>query len=243
MIYTEQTKKAMRLCYEAHREQLDRGGVPYVFHPWHLAESMQDEDSTVAALLHDVVEDGPYTINELRAMDFPSVAIDAVALLTHDPDEPYLEYVARVRQNPVARAVKLADLKHNGDLTRLDGIGPRERERLLKYRMAEAVLAEDRHDVVMGYWVKPIPLDLKQTGYFTVYYNAEGVRRYSVDFEFARDVHYGFTPKAAERMRPLLPAAPSLPEALVKFFTAHRHWEFPDLLRAHGIPVECFHYD
>ncbi len=243
MLYTDQTKRAMRLCYDAHRDQLDRSGVPYVFHPYHLAESMPDEDTTVAALLHDVVEDSAYTLEDLRKAGFSEAVVGAVALLTHDPDVPYLQYVGRIRENPIARTVKLADLKHNGDLTRLGGIGARDRGRLLKYRMAEAVLAEDRFDEALGHWIKPIPLDLNRLGYFTVYYTAEGAQGYSVDFELARDVHYDFSPDAAERMRPLLPEAPSLPEALAKYFDATARSEFPKLLRAHGIPVECFHYD
>ena len=56
MIYTEQTKKALRLCFAAHKEQTDKSGMPYVFHPFHLAEQMNDEDTVTVALLHDVVE-------------------------------------------------------------------------------------------------------------------------------------------------------------------------------------------
>ena len=102
MIYTEQTKKAMRLCFRAHEGQLDRSGIPYVYHPLHLAEQMPDEDSTVAALLHDVVEDTDYSLEDLREMDFPPRALEAVALLTHDPAEPYLDYVARVEKYAAA---------------------------------------------------------------------------------------------------------------------------------------------
>ncbi len=118
MIYTEQTKKAMRLCFKAHRDQTDKVGVPYVFHPFHLAEQMSDEKSTVAALLHDVVEDTEYTIEDLMQMGFDADVIAALRLLTHDPAVPYMDYVATIKCNPIARAVKLADLAHNSDLTR-----------------------------------------------------------------------------------------------------------------------------
>ena len=70
MIYTEQTKKAMKLCFEAHKEQVDKCGMPYVFHPYHLAEQMTDEDTVVAALLHDVVEDTEYTLEDLKEIGF-----------------------------------------------------------------------------------------------------------------------------------------------------------------------------
>ena len=140
MLYTDQTRRAMKLCFEAHRDQTDRSGLPYVFHPFHLAEQMPDEVTTVAALLHDVVEDTEYTLEDLRAMGFPAAAIEAVALLTHDDAEPYLDYVARVKQNPVAAAVKLADLRHNSDLTRLERVGPKDLERAEKYRRAIELL-------------------------------------------------------------------------------------------------------
>ena len=119
MIYTEQTKKALKLCFEAHKEQVDKSGMPYVFHPFHLAEQMKDEVTCTVALLHDVVEDTHYTLEDLRAMGFEAAVIDALTLLTHDPKEPYMDYVARIKDNPVAKAVKLADLKHNSDRTRL----------------------------------------------------------------------------------------------------------------------------
>ena len=118
MIYTEQTKKAMCLCFKAHRDQTDKVGVPYVFHPFHLAEQMTDEKTTVAALLHDVVEDTGYTFEDLAQMGFDADVIAALRLLTHDPALPYMDYVAALKPNPIARAVKLADLAHNSDLTR-----------------------------------------------------------------------------------------------------------------------------
>ena len=70
MIYTPETKKALALCFEAHKEQKDKSGLPYVFHPFHLAEQMADEESTVVALLHDVIEDTDYTLGDLKAMGF-----------------------------------------------------------------------------------------------------------------------------------------------------------------------------
>ena len=142
MIYTEQTKKALKLCFQAHRDQVDKSGMPYVFHPFHLAEQMTDEATTVTALLHDVVEDTDFTLSDLRAMGFPAAAVDAVAMMTHDPKVPYLEYVAKIRTNPVARAVKLADLRHNSDLSRLDTVDEKALERVEKYRKAIRLLEE-----------------------------------------------------------------------------------------------------
>ena len=120
MIYTPMTKKALRICFDAHREQTDKSGLPYVFHPFHLAEQMTDEISTVCALLHDVVEDTDMTLEGLAALGFPAEVTEVLSLLTHNPEEPYFDYVRRIAGNPVARQVKLADLAHNSDLTRLE---------------------------------------------------------------------------------------------------------------------------
>lgn len=118
MIYTHLTNEAMKIAYAAHHGQVDKGGIPYIFHPCHLAEQMDDEYSTCVALLHDVVEDTDVTLETLAKI-FPKEVIEAIAVMTHAEDEPYLEYVARVKTNPIAKKVKLADLRHNSDESRL----------------------------------------------------------------------------------------------------------------------------
>ena len=140
MIYTTLTKKALKLCFEAHRDQVDNTDMPYVFHPFHLAEQMTDEISTVCALLHDVVEDTDYTLSDLTAMGFPREVTDALALLTHDPAVPYMDYVARIATNPTAAKVKIADLTHNSDVTRLDTVDEWAERRNQKYAQALALL-------------------------------------------------------------------------------------------------------
>ena len=140
MIYTPNTKKAMRLCYEAHQGQTDKSGIPYVFHPIHVAEQMTDEPTTIVALLHDVVEDTHYTLQDLADMGFDREVLDALALMTHRKDVPYLEYVAKLRENPIARAVKLADLRHNSDLSRLETVDENAKRRLAKYKAAIGLL-------------------------------------------------------------------------------------------------------
>lgn len=140
MIYTANTKKALKLCFEAHKEQVDKSGMPYVIHPFHLAEQMEDEVTTIVALLHDVIEDTEYTIEELKNMGFGNEVIDALQLLTHDPSVPYMDYVVAIKKNPVAKAVKLADLKHNSDLTRLDVIDEKALMRKAKYQKAIELL-------------------------------------------------------------------------------------------------------
>lgn len=120
MIYTELTNKAMIIAYNAHHGQVDKGGIPYILHPVHLAEQMDDEISTCAALLHDVVEDTDVTFGDLEK-EFPQEVLDVLRLLTHDDDEDYYEYVTRLKNNPVAKKIKLADIAHNSDQSRLTG--------------------------------------------------------------------------------------------------------------------------
>ena len=136
MIYTELTKKAMKLSFDAHKNQVDKTGMPYIFHPFHLAEQMNSEIAIVCALLHDVVEDTEYTIDDLQSMGFPKDVLDVLQLLTHDKDVPYMDYVKNLSINPIAKQVKLADLRHNSDLTRLDFVDEIALERVEKYQKA-----------------------------------------------------------------------------------------------------------
>lgn len=140
MIYTENTKKALKLCFEAHKNQTDKSGMPYVFHPFHLAEQMKTEETTIVALLHDVVEDTYYTIEDLVAMGFSKAVTDAIALMTHDDDIEYMDYVRAIKDNPIAKAVKLADLNHNSDLSRLDVVDEKALKRREKYLKAIELL-------------------------------------------------------------------------------------------------------
>lgn len=144
MIYTPMTIRAMRLAYSAHEGQMDHSGVPYVFHPYHLAEQMDDEVSCTVALLHDVVEDTDVTAQRL-AEEFPAEVVEAVLLLTHDPKTDYFDYVRAIRSNPVAKRVKLADLAHNSDESRDVDAEISDEQRIWwkkKYTKAKAILTE-----------------------------------------------------------------------------------------------------
>lgn len=140
MIYTPKTKKAMKLCFKAHKRQVDKSGIPYVFHPIHLAEQMETEETTIVALLHDVVEDTRYKLKYLTKQGFSPAVIEAISLMTHDDDTPYMDYVRAIKENPIAKAVKLADLKHNSDITRLDRVDEKALERRKKYLEAISLL-------------------------------------------------------------------------------------------------------
>ena len=146
MIYTTLTCKAMKLAYAAHHGQLDKSDVPYIFHPFHLAEQMTDEYSVCTALLHDVIEDTDVTVNELEN-EFPQEVISAVKLLTHDKNVDYFDYIKAIKNNDIAKAVKLADLRHNSDVSRFLDDKTRNSEktlqRLKKYSKAIELLTEN----------------------------------------------------------------------------------------------------
>lgn len=147
MIYTPMTRKAMKIAYDAHAGQADKTGIPYIYHPIHLAESMSDENSVITALLHDVAEDTNITIDDLAREGFHEDILTALTLLTHNPAEEYMDYISRLSTCPLARRVKLADLRHNSDVTRLDSIDEKTARRLKKYsraiRLLEAVENND----------------------------------------------------------------------------------------------------
>lgn len=140
MLYTALTRKAMHLCYQAHKDQVDKAGTPYVFHPFHLAEQMPDEYTVITALLHDVMEDTDLCLEDLRKEGYPEPVLEALDLLTRRQTQSYMDYVRDVRKNPIARVVKLADLRHNSDLSRLPCITTADRKRAEKYQAAAALL-------------------------------------------------------------------------------------------------------
>lgn len=145
MIYTPLTQKAMHIAYLAHHGQFDKSGAPYIFHPIHLAEAMDDEYSCCVALLHDTVEDTDVTLEDLKQV-FPSEVTDAVALLTHDDSVDYFDYVRAIKHNPIARKVKLADLAHNSDQSRCVGSGlsvEKLQYSKAKYEKATKILTEN----------------------------------------------------------------------------------------------------
>lgn len=135
MINTQLTKKAMIIAYNAHMNQFDKAGVPYIFHPIHVAEKMNTENECITALLHDVVEDTNVTFEQLEK-EFPKEVIEALMLLTHDKDVDYMKYIEKIKENRIARNVKIADITHNSDETRLDEITPKDIIRRNKYKKA-----------------------------------------------------------------------------------------------------------
>ena len=135
-----QTEIAKFIAIQAHEGQLDKAGKPYIEHPRTVADAVEDDVAKAVAWLHDVVEDTSMTFDDLQAAGIASEVINHLRLLTHDKSVPYMEYIAALKNDPVAREVKLADLRHNSDLSRLNTITDKDRERLVKYQQAMELL-------------------------------------------------------------------------------------------------------
>lgn len=139
MINTKLTRKAMVIAYEAHKNQVDKSGVPYIYHPIHVAEQMDTENECIIALLHDVVEDTNVTFKQLEEV-FSKEIIDILRLLTREENIEYDEYIKRIKNNSIACKVKIADLTHNLDKTRLDFVTEVDVKRSEKYKKALQIL-------------------------------------------------------------------------------------------------------
>ena len=144
MYYTPMTKAAMKLCFEAHKDQVDKAGIPYVFHPTSLAERFGEgqEAEICVALLHDVLEDTDYTVDDIRAAGMSDEVIDALLLLNHNPKVEYMDYVRHLSKNNIARHVKIYDLQHNSNLSRLEKVTKKDLKRVEKYKEALRILFE-----------------------------------------------------------------------------------------------------
>lgn len=127
---------ALKIATEAHKGQVDKAGVPYINHPLTVASLVDTEEEKIVALLHDTIEDTNITEQDLLNYGFSNKIVEAVKLLTHNKNVPYMDYVAKIKDNELARKVKIADLTHNSDLSRLKEITEKDKKRYEKYQKA-----------------------------------------------------------------------------------------------------------
>ena len=139
MSYVE---KALEIAKRAHEGQTDKSGVPYIEHPIRVAESVHGDIDKATAYLHDVIEDTDVTAEDLRKEGIPECVVEAVEVLTHGEKENYYDYIRRVRENPIAKRVKNADIEHNSDRSRISRLTPGDVVRLAKYKKALRILNE-----------------------------------------------------------------------------------------------------
>ncbi len=127
---------ALKIALDAHIGQTDKAGEIYILHPLRLMNKMDHDYERAAALLHDVIEDSYYTSEKLKEYGIPDEVIEAVLCLTKNQGETYEEFIERVRQNKLAKAVKKADLEDNINILRLKKLEQKDFDRLKKYHSA-----------------------------------------------------------------------------------------------------------
>lgn len=132
--------KAIELAIKYHQGQKDKGGNPYILHPLHVMNNVRTEKEKIVAILHDVIEDSTYTFEDLKKDEFSSDIIEALVFLTHDKNTDYFDYIKKIKRNKLARNVKLEDLKHNLDITRLKTLDDKTFLNLKKYWEAYKIL-------------------------------------------------------------------------------------------------------
>jgi len=125
--------RAIEIAVEAHKGQKDKAGMPYVLHPLRLMFKMESNNEKIAALLHDVVEDSDWALDDLKKEGFNSDVIEAVSLLTRDEKDSYDEFIQKAVSNPISKNVKIADINDNLDLNRIDKISDKDYIRIKKY--------------------------------------------------------------------------------------------------------------
>ena len=136
-------ERAIEIALEAHRGCTDKGEKPYILHPLHVMLQMKSNEGKIVGVLHDVAEDSDdWNLERLRAEGFSDEIIDAIDSVTEREGESYEDFIARAKQNRIGRCVKLADLRHNSDLTRLEKIEPKHIENAEKYRRSIETLEE-----------------------------------------------------------------------------------------------------
>lgn len=135
-------EKSLHIALNAHAGQTDRGGTPYILHPLRLMNQMETENEKATALLHDVVEDSDYTFEDLREENIPGEMITAIQCLTKNEDESYDQFIGRCVGNELARKVKMADIRDNLNVLRLDELDEEDLKRVVKYHRAGKRLDE-----------------------------------------------------------------------------------------------------
>lgn len=139
---TDKIKLAYAIALVAHKGQYDKVGKEYINHPLTVSNNLTTEDEKIVGLLHDVVEDTKVTLDDLRLF-FDEHVVEAISLLTHKEEDSYMDYLAKIKSNPLALAVKLSDLRHNMDMSRFENPTKKDFERLeKKYKPAYKFLTE-----------------------------------------------------------------------------------------------------
>jgi len=128
--------RAIQIAVEAHSGQLDKAAQPYILHPLRVMLKMSNEEERIVAVLHDVVEDTPWTLEGLAKEGFSDTVLQAIDNVTNRPDETYDAFVARAGSHPLSQKVKIADIEDNCDLSRISSPTQKDFTRIEKYKSA-----------------------------------------------------------------------------------------------------------
>ena len=140
-------EQAIKVALEVHSGQVDKAGEIYLLHPLRLMFKFQTEDERIVAVMHDVVEDGEITLENLRLLGFSDSVVNAIDCLSRRKDEKYEDFISRISMDKLARKIKIEDIKDNLDLTRLGCVGDKELKRIEKYhRSLKLLLNSDQDD-------------------------------------------------------------------------------------------------
>jgi (p)ppGpp synthase/HD superfamily hydrolase len=134
---------AILLAVQAHQGQKDKAGAPYILHPLRVMLRMGSDVEMMVAVLHDVLEDTQYTLLDLQQAGYPERVLEALDCLTRRENETYGEFIERVKTNPLAHKVKIADLEDNMDIRRISAPQEKDMERLKRYRRAWSALTKE----------------------------------------------------------------------------------------------------
>jgi (p)ppGpp synthase/HD superfamily hydrolase len=129
-------ERAIQIAVEAHSGQTDKAGNPYILHPLRIMFRMRTDDEKITAVLHDVVEDSPWTLEGLRDEGFSETVLEAVRYMTRASEDSYETFIEIAMSNPISCQVKLEDIRDNLDLSRLSEVNDRDIVRIRKYLSA-----------------------------------------------------------------------------------------------------------
>ncbi len=132
--YAKLLELAIAIAHKAHAHQIDKAGQPYIGHPLTVMAQMDTLESQIVAVLHDAIEDSDLTIEKLTVQGFPEIITEALLAITKFDGELYEDYILRVKSNPIARKVKIADVTHNMDISRIANPTDKDFQRLKKYK-------------------------------------------------------------------------------------------------------------
>ena len=137
-------ERAIEIAVQAHKGTSDKGGSPYILHPLAVMHNLDTDDGKIVGVLHDVVEDTQWTFEKLLDEGFSVTVVDALRSVTkQEGGEDYFDFIQRAKKNPLGRKVKIADIQHNMDVTRIKVISDKDATRLNKYKKALEILISD----------------------------------------------------------------------------------------------------